>query len=208
MIKPMNQKILAHLPSNIKLIAVTKGRPAIDIINLDTQDFGENRIEEIESKWEAEPLLRNLLNNKNVNIHFIGKLSGKKIKRIVKFCSYIHSLDSIKHAALIDKAASDSNKIINCFIQVNLAKEPQKSGIDAGDLNKFIEECNKFHNLKVIGLMTMPPVDVDPSPYFQELQNLAKQNNLSGLSMGMSDDYEIAIKYGANYIRIGRKLFE
>lgn len=201
----MNHKIISEIPSGVNIIAVTKGRGEEEIIALKGfSHFGENRIEEIEQKWSSQAL-QNLL--KNSSMHFIGRLSGKKIKRIVKCCDYIHSLSDITHLHEINKQAGNAGKIINCFIQVNISGEESKSGITADELSLYLEVSQSMTNAKIIGLMTMAPLHGDAYAVFRELKKLADEYKITNLSMGMSNDYNQAIECGATFIRIGSKLF-
>ncbi|NBZ97482.1 MAG: YggS family pyridoxal phosphate-dependent enzyme [Proteobacteria bacterium] len=186
------------------LIVVTKNQDFSKInylINDGHKDFGENRMQETRQKWEVF-----LKNNSKVNLHFIGKLQSNKIKEIGNLFNFIHSLDNIKNAELLAAEEIRSLKKIKYFIQVNLAKEPQKSGIKEEDLGNFIYLCKK-NNLNIIGLMCIPPLMGDPTLLFKRLKNLAEHYSLSELSMGMSNDYVKAIQNGATYVRVGSAIF-
>ena len=186
------------------LIVVTKNQDFSKInylINDGHKDFGENRMQETRQKWEVF-----LKNNSKVNLHFIGKLQSNKIKEIGNVFNFIHSLDNIKNAELLAAEEIRSLKKIKYFIQVNLAKEPQKSGIKEEDLGNFIYLCKK-NNLNIIGLMCIPPLMGDPTLLFKRLKNLAEHYSLSELSMGMSNDYVKAIQNGATYVRVGSAIF-
>ena len=158
-------------------------------------------MQETRQKWEVF-----LKNNSKVNLHFIGKLQSNKIKEIGNLFNFIHSLDNIKNAELLAAEEIRSLKKIKYFIQVNLAKEPQKSGIKEEDLGNFIYLCKK-NNLNIIGLMCIPPLMGDPTLLFKRLKNLAEHYSLSELSMGMSNDYVKAIQNGATYVRVGSAIF-
>ena len=186
------------------LIVVTKNQDFSKInylINDGHKDFGENRIQETRQKWQVF-----LKNNSKVNLHFIGKLQSNKIKEIGNLFNFIHSLDNIKNAELLAAEEIRSLKKIKYFKQVNLAKEPQKSGIKEEDLGNFIYLCKK-NNLNIIGLMCIPPLMGDPTLLFKRLKNLAEHYSLSELSMGMSNDYVKAIQNGATYVRVGSAIF-
>ena len=187
-----------------KLIVVTKGQDLSKIntlIQMGHQDFGENRVQEAKLKWQDF-----LKNNSDIRLHFIGKLQSNKIKGIGELFQFIHSLDSIKNAELLAKEEIRSSKKLKYFIQVNIAKEIQKSGIQEEDLNDFIIFCRKV-DLNVIGLMCIPPVTGNSSLLFKRLQHLSSNYSLKELSMGMSNDYKNAISNGATYVRIGSSIF-
>ena len=189
----------------INLIVVSKGRSQDQIkklINIGHEHFGENRVIESIDKWR---LLLQL--NHNLKLHFIGKLQTNKVTQVVKYYSFFHSLDNEKLALKIYNEEKIQNKSLKHFIQVNLAEENQKSGILKSNLKKFIYYCTKDLKLNIIGLMCIPPINEDSEHYFIQLKNLALDNNLKELSMGMSNDYIDAIKSGATYVRIGGKIF-
>ena len=189
----------------INLIVVSKGRSQDQIkklINIGHEHFGENRVIESIDKWR---LLLQL--NHNLKLHFIGKLQTNKVTQVVKYYSFFHSLDNEKLALKIYNEEKIQNKSLKHFIQVNLAEENQKSGIVKSNLKKFIYYCTKDLKLNIIGLMCIPPINEDSEHYFIQLKNLALDNNLKELSMGMSNDYIDAIKSGATYVRIGGKIF-
>ena len=189
----------------INLIVVSKGRSQDQIkklINIGHEHFGENRVIESIDKWR---LLLQL--NHNLKLHFIGKLQTNKVTQVVKYYSFFHSLDNEKLALKIYNEEKIQNKSLKHFIQVNLAEENQKSGILKSNLKKFIYYCTKDLKLNIIGLMCIPPINEDSEHYFIQLKNLALDNNLKELSMGMSNDYVDAIKSGATYVRIGGKIF-
>ena len=188
-----------------KIIAVTKTfslgniLPLIDHGHL---DFGENKVQEAIDKWtkiKAE--------NKNLNLHMIGKLQTNKVKFAVKIFDYIHSLDSIKLARKISEEQKKIQKNIKLFIQINIGKEKQKSGILIEDLKNFYMLCSKEFNLNIIGLMCLPPININPSKNFEEMNIALKDLGLKHLSMGMSADYLEAVKYNSSFLRIGSKIF-
>ena len=187
------------------LIVVTKNQDFEKINHLIIEghkDFGENKVQEAKLKWQDF-----LKNNSDIRLHFIGKLQSNKIKGIGELFQFIHSLDSIKNAELLAKEEIRSSKKLQYFIQVNIAKEVQKSGIQEEDLNELITFCRKV-DLNVIGLMCIPPVDGDSSVLFKRLQQLSSNYSLKELSMGMSNDYKDAISNGATYVRIGSSIFK
>ena len=160
--------------------------------------FGENKIQEAENKW-----LELKTQNKNLQLHMIGKLQTNKAKKAVKLFDYIHSLDNEKLALKLDQYQQELNKKCKLFIQVDLAQEDQKSGIALNQINDFYKYCTKELSLNVIGLMCLPPINSNSSKYFKILRKTAENLNLKELSMGMSSDYEQAIVNGSTYLRLG-----
>jgi pyridoxal phosphate enzyme (YggS family) len=191
--------------NKVNLIVVTKNQDFEKINHLIIEghkDFGENKVQEAKLKWQDF-----LKNNSDIRLHFIGKLQSNKIKGIGELFQFIHSLDSIKNAELLAKEEIRSSKKLQYFIQVNIAKEIQKSGIQEEDLNELISFCRKV-DLNVIGLMCIPPVIGDSSVLFKRLQQLSSNYSLKELSMGMSNDYKDAISNGATYVIIGSSIFK
>ena len=193
-------------PKKIDLIVVTKSQP-LNKINLLIKEnhfhFGENRVQEATLKWKDL-----IINYPQLKLHLIGKLQSNKAQQAFEIFHYIHSLDNEKLANIFSKLERNSLKKIKYFIQVNIANEPQKNGISIDKVTQFVKYCINDLNLNVIGLMCIPPAEGDPTQYFKNLAEFAKINNLSELSMGMSNDYECAIKNGATFIRVGSKIFE
>ena len=193
------------LSKTATLIVVTKNQP-LDNINLLIKTnhfhFGENRVQEATSKW------KNLIStNSQLKLHLIGKLQSNKAKDAFQIFHYIHTLDNDKLAQIFSKLEISYSKKIKYFIQVNIGNETQKNGISVDKLNQFVKYCINDLKLNVIGLMCIPPLEINPSKYFIKLADLAKENNLKELSMGMSNDYEYAIKNGATFVRVGSKIF-
>jgi pyridoxal phosphate enzyme (YggS family) len=198
-------KSVQSLSKNTSLIVVTKNQD-LDSINLLVKanhiNFGENRVQEALLKW------KNLTsNNPQLKLHLIGKLQSNKAKDAFEIFHYIHTLDNEKLAQIFSKLESISTKKIKYFIQVNIGDEPQKNGISIDKVSQFVKYCIKDLKLNIVGLMCIPPLTDDPSQYFKNLAELAKINNLSELSMGMSNDYECAIKNGATFVRVGSRIF-
>ena len=193
------------LSQKVKLIVVTKNQDINKInfiISKEHEHFGENRVQEASIKW------RNLISiNPKLRLHLIGKLQSNKAKDAFEIFHYIHTLDNEKLAQIFSKLENNSIKKIKYFIQVNIGNEPQKNGIAVDKVDQFTKYCINDLKLNIIGLMCIPPVGVDSNQYFKKLADLAKANNLKELSMGMSDDYECAIKNGATFIRVGSKIF-
>jgi pyridoxal phosphate enzyme (YggS family) len=189
----------------INLIAVSKRKPikAIDQVYKAGQlSFGENQIQEIERKW---PDFKK--ENSNSQLHFIGNIQSRKVGSIHENCEVIHSLDRIKVVKLFAEIEKLKNVRRQYFIQINTGNESQKSGVILSDANKFISECLESYNLNIVGLMCIPPLNEDPKEHFLMLADMAKNFNLSSLSMGMSNDFHIALECGATHIRIGTKIF-
>lgn len=190
-----------QLKTKPKIVVVTKTFPLNKILPLLENGhihYGENKIQEAENKW-----IDTKNRYKNLQLHMIGKLQTNKAKKAVKLFNYIHSLDDDRLALKLSHHEKELNKKVKLFIQVNLADEPQKSGIMFNDLNNFYNYCTKDLSLNVIGLMCMPPVDSNSQEYFKKLKKAAQQLNLEDLSMGMSSDYEQAILSGSTYLRLG-----
>jgi len=197
-----------HILNNINnfsnktiLIIVSKTFPISHIkplIDYGHTHFGENRVQESINKWK--PLLDE---NKDLKIHLIGKLQTNKVVEAIHHFSFVHSLDSEKLALKVSKEQQNFNKNLNYFIQVNIGQENHKSGISINDAKSFINFCRKELKINIIGLMCLPPFGEDPIKYFNNLKKIASDNDLSNLSMGMSNDYIEALKCGSNYLRIG-----
>jgi pyridoxal phosphate enzyme (YggS family) len=198
-------KSVQSLSQNTSLIVVTKNQD-LDSINLLVKanhiNFGENRVQEALLKWKNL-----ILDNPQLKLHLIGKLQSNKAKDAFEIFHYIHTLDNEKLAQIFSKLESISAKKIKYFIQVNIADEPQKNGISIDKVNQFVKYCTNDLKLNVVGLMCIPPLKDDSSQYFKNLAEIAKINNLNELSMGMSNDYECAIKNGSTFVRIGSKIF-
>ena len=165
-------------------------------------DFGENKVQEAYEKWADIKYKK-----KELNLHMIGKLQSNKVKQAVKIFDYIHSLDNTKLAKKIAEEQTKIKKNLKIFIQLNIGNEQQKNGINLENLKNFYEICVKEYNLNIIGLMCLPPNNIDPSKYFEKMMMVAKNLSIKELSMGMSSDYQIALKYNASYIRLGSKIF-
>ena len=193
------------IKKNAKLIVVTKNQTfekILEIINLGHRDFGENRIQEAVEKWT-----KIISNNKDINLHFLGKLQSNKAKEAYKIFNYIHSLDNEKLAKIFSDLESKHNKKLKYFIQVNIGNEIQKNGIDKKLVTNFFNYCKNELKLNIIGLMCIPPMHENAKKFFLELKTMAIINNLPELSMGMSEDFKEAINCGATYIRIGSAIF-
>ena len=160
--------------------------------------FGENKIREAENKWRE---LKN--NNKNLQLHMVGKLQTNKVKKAIKLFDYIHSLDNQNLALKIQQCENELKKKTKLFIQVNVADEPQKSGIQLKNLQNFYNYCTKQLTLNIIGLMCLPPINNSSIKYFKILKKSADEIHLKDLSMGMSSDFHEALVNGSTYLRLG-----
>ena len=190
---------------DIELIAVSKKKSATDIqqvIDEGHLSFGENQIQEIESKW---PELKKI--NSNINLHFIGSIQSRKVEQIHKHCEFIHSIDRKKIVKKFAELEASGDIKRKYFIQINTGNEAQKSGVLFDNANEFISDCKSNYNLNIVGLMCLPPINEDPRTHFLKLADLAKKFNLNSLSMGMSGDYQVALECGATHIRIGTHIF-
>ena len=191
--------------SNVKIIAVSKTfsydyiKPLVDYGQI---HFGENKVQEAQSKWQNIKK-----SNPNINLHMIGKLQSNKAKEAVNLFDYIHSLDNQKLASLLAKHEIAANKKLKYFIQVNIGKEKQKSGIGIELVDDFYYYCTKELNINIIGLMAIPPNDENNYIYFKNLMELNKSLGLKELSMGMSGDFKEALKYETTFVRIGSSIF-
>ena len=199
------EKIKKLINNNVNIIAVSKSfqyehiKPLVDYGH---KHFGENKVQEALSKWSK---IRD--NQSDLLLHMIGKLQSNKAREAVNFFDYIHSLDNIKLAILLSKFENSLNKKRKYFIQVNIGREKQKSGILIEQLDSFYNFCTNELNLNVIGLMTIPPNDGNQTTYFKNLMELNYSLGLHETSMGMSTDFIEAVKYKATFIRIGTAIF-
>ena len=191
-------------PNDIKLIVITKKfdkesiKPLIDCGQV---LFGENKVQEAKNKWSDVIKV-----NKNIKLHMVGGLQSNKIKDALSIFSCIHSVDRIKILEHISKNLKEDSLLKEFFIQVNISNEASKGGVDLQGLESFLKQAKTFTDIKMLGLMTMPPVMEEPSVYFALLNKLAEKENLKCLSMGMSNDYETAIALGATHIRVGEAI--
>jgi len=164
--------------------------------------FGENRVQEAEEKF---PALK--ADYPDLELHLIGPLQTNKAREAVALFDVIESVDREKLAATLAKEMARTGKRPDCFIQVNTGEEPQKAGILPAELDAFVAACRDTHKLPVVGLMCIPPVDEEPALHFALLAKMAARHGLAKVSMGMSADYETAVKLGATHVRVGSALF-
>jgi len=192
-------------PADVTLVAVSKVQPAerIEAVLAEGQRiFGENRVQEAQSRW---PALRERYGD--VELHLIGPLQTNKVRQAVDLFDVIETVDRPKLARKLAEVFAETGRALPCYIQVNTGEEPQKAGIPPADADAFIAECRDTLGLPVAGLMCIPPVGEESALHFALLKNIATRNGLTGLSMGMSDDFEVAIRLGATVVRIGSALF-
>ncbi len=200
-----NYKNIEAKIGSASLLAVSKTQPEekiLELYNHGVREFGENRIEELKVKVDSLP--------SDISWHFIGRIQSKKIKDIVKCADLIHSVDSLKALRIIDKEAAKINKIQKVLIQLNVSEEESKTGFDQFDLDDVMKEVKQLANVEVLGLMTMAPFTDDVSVLenvFSIMQKKYSEHDYEILSMGMSNDFHIAVKYGANLIRVGTSIF-
>ena len=198
------KQLILNISSKTKIIAVSKNQDfskVSQLLKIGHTEFGENKLQEASLKW------KNYIHEyPKINLHFIGKLQSNKVKDIFSIFNYVHSLDSEKLALLFSDIEKKYDKKIKYFIQVNIGEETQKSGIHIKDCKNFVLFCKKL-NLDIQGLMCIPPFNKNPKDYFLKLKKLNDENNFSELSMGMSDDFQIAAEMGSTYVRIGTAIF-
>tara|TARA_A100001234_G_C12562178_1_gene357902 strand:- start:195 stop:854 length:660 start_codon:yes stop_codon:yes gene_type:complete len=202
--KEINSKDFEN-SSSVKIIAVSKTF-SINIISHLIEyghvDYGENKVQEAIDKWTEVKI-----KNKNINLHMIGKLQTNKVKQAVKLFDFIHSLDSLKLAKKISEEQKKIKKRLKIFIQINIGNENQKSGINIDELPNFYKTCINDYDLDVVGLMCLPPINLNPSTFYEKMNKAAQNLSLKELSMGMSSDYITALEFKATFLRIGSKIF-
>ena len=192
-------------PEDVQLIAVSKTRSAVEIeelIAVGQQDFGESRVQEALEKWP--PLLAR---NPGVRLHCIGRLQSNKAAEAVKLFDTIHSVDRPSLLDALVKAVREVGRVPSVYVQVNIGEEEQKGGCAIEEVDKLVDAV-RASSLPLAGLMAIPPLGVEPGPFFALLAKLAQDNGVTGLSMGMSSDFKPAVMLGATAVRIGTALFE
>ncbi len=191
-------------PEDVTLIAVSKTHEAQAIqplIDAGQRVFGENRVQEAQAKW---PALREAC--PDIELHLIGQLQSNKADEAVALFDYIHGLDRPSLLTALAKAMDKAGRQVPCFVQINIGDEPQKGGCPIAGLPAFLGEV-RATGIPLAGLMCIPPADTEAAPFFAFLAKLAADNGVSGLSMGMSGDYETAVMLGATHVRVGTALF-
>ena len=208
-------KIKSTVPENITLVAVSKTKPVSDLMEAyeaGQRVFGENKIQEMTEKWQTMP--------KDIQWHMIGHVQTNKVKFMAEYVSLIHGVDSLKLLQEINKQALKYNRVIDCLLQIHIAEEETKFGLDEPELKEILnsEALKNLNNIQIVGLMGMATFTENQSQIKKEFQNLksvfdnyknlkAENCNLKVLSMGMSGDYQLAIECGSNMVRIGSSIF-
>ena len=191
-------------PGSVELIAVSKVQPnarVAEVLSQGHRVFGENRVQEAAGKW---PDFRAEFDG--IDLHLIGPLQSNKTRQAMELFQHIHTLDRPKLATTIARLADELGRCPKLFVQVNTGEEPQKAGVMPADVDGFVKDCVGL-GLPIAGLMCIPPVEDEPALHFALLAKMAARNGLSGLSMGMSSDFETAIRLGATHIRVGSAIF-
>ena len=194
----------ARSPESVKLIAVSKVQPndrVESVLQQGQRIFGENRVQEAASKW---PIFRETYHG--IELHLIGPLQTNKARQAMELAQAIHSVDRPKLAQTIARLAQEMGQCPDLFVQVNTGDEPQKAGVLPAEVDRFVTDCRALE-LPVVGLMCIPPAEEEPSMHFALLAKMAARNGLTGLSMGMSGDFEKAISFGATHVRVGSAIF-
>ena len=198
-------RVAGREPAKIQLIAVSKGRTAEEIEGLiatGQRDFGESRVQEVLAKWPAL-----LARHPEVRLHGIGRLQSNKAAEAIALFDAVHSVDRPSLLEALVKAAEKADRFPLVYVQVNIGDEEQKGGCPIGEVGELIDAV-RASPLPLAGLMAIPPVGLEPAPFFALLAELARRHGVTGLSMGMSADYETAVMLGATAVRVGTALFE
>ena len=197
--------IKQRIAGRAQLVVVSKTFGAVEIqpvLEGGQRLFGENRVQEAQGKW---PELRR--HYPDLELHLIGPLQSNKAADAVALFDVIQTVDRPKIAQALAAEMKKHNKALPCFVQVNIGREQQKAGIMPEALDDFLKLVQAEYGLDIVGLMCIPPVDQNPQPYFKQMAQMAAQNNLKQISMGMSSDFEIAITEGATHVRVGSAIF-
>lgn len=191
--------------SSVRLVAVSKLQPEERIegaLAAGHRLFGENRVQEAEARW---PAFRERF--PDIALHLIGGLQTNKVRAAVQLFDVIETVDRPRLAAALAREFERTGRTLPCFVQVNTGDEPQKGGVAPAALDGFLDRCRAEYGLNVVGLMCIPPAEDLPGPHFAFLREAARRNGLAGLSMGMSADFETAIRFGATHVRVGSAVF-
>ncbi|WP_375291686.1 YggS family pyridoxal phosphate-dependent enzyme [Qipengyuania sp.] len=197
-------KIARRDPGEVTLVAVSKTHDAeaiAPLLTLGQRHFGENRVQEAQGKW---PALKE--EHPAVQLHLVGQLQSNKAEDAVRLFDAVHSLDRPSLVKALAKAFDKTGRQLPCFIQVDIGDEAQKGGCPIGEVPALLAQAREA-DIPVAGLMCVPPLDIEPAPFFALLDKLARDNGLEGRSMGMSGDFETAIRLGATHVRVGTALF-
>ena len=197
-IKDLNYNRIPKIIAVSKTFTIDRILPLIDYGHI---DYGENKVQEAMDKWTTIKA-----KNENIKLHLIGKLQTNKVKLAVKIFDYIHSVDTEKLAIKIANEQAKQDKKVRIFIQINIGNEEQKSGVKIEQVSNLCNLCKEL-NLNIVGLMCIPPKEDNSQNYFLEMNKINKGLNLTGLSMGMSEDYLEAAQNNATFLRIGSKIF-
>ena len=192
-------------PAAVTLVAVSKTHGADrvrELLDVGQRVFGENRVQEAEEKFSALKA-----EYPDLALHLIGPLQTNKAREAVALFDVIESVDRERLAATLAKEMTRLSRRPDCYVQVNTGEEPQKAGVLPAELDAFVAACRDTHKLPIVGLMCIPPVDEEPALHFALLAKMAERNGLARISMGMSADYETAIRLGATHVRVGTALF-
>ena len=198
-------ELAKRVPADVQLIAVSKGRSTEEIeplIQAGQRDFGENRVQEALAKWP--PLLAR---HPDIRLHAIGRLQSNKAAEAVKLFDAIHSVDRLSLLHALVKEAEKSGRAPHVYVQVNIGEEEQKGGCEISEVGALVDAVRKSP-IPLAGLMAIPPLGVEPAPYFALLAKFARRHGVMDLSIGMSSDFEAAVMLGGTAVRVGTALFE
>jgi pyridoxal phosphate enzyme (YggS family) len=190
---------------SVTLVAIAKTHPAARAaaaIAAGHRVFGENRVQEAVAKW---PALKDA--TPGVRLHLVGPLQTNKAADVVRLFDVVETVDRPKLAQTLAREMDKRGRRLDCFVQVNTGEEPQKAGVPPADADRFIAACRRDYELPIVGLMCIPPADDEPALHFALLAEIARRNGLGALSMGMTADFETAIRLGATHVRIGTAIF-
>ncbi|MBU2136288.1 MAG: YggS family pyridoxal phosphate-dependent enzyme [Alphaproteobacteria bacterium] len=189
-------------PGDVTLVAVSKQQPwepVAQVLAAGQTIFGENRVQEAQARWADR--------REGLELRLIGPLQTNKAKEAVALFDVIETLDRERLAKVLAQEMASQGRAVRLYVQVNTGEEPQKAGIAPAEADAFIARCREVHGLQIEGLMCIPPADEPPGPHFALLAKIAARSGISGLSMGMSGDYETAVRFGATSVRVGSALF-
>ena len=197
----LNEINIANYPNIIAVSKTFKIDKILPLIKHGHTNFGENKVQEAVEKWSEIKKV-----NPEIKLHMIGRLQTNKVKFAVQLFDFIHSVDSEKLAKKIADEQNKLNKKIKIFLQINIGNENQKSGLNKQDINQLVSYCKEI-GLDLLGLMCIPPANIKPEKYFEEMDSLNKAYSFKELSMGMSSDFLIAVKHESTFIRVGSSIF-
>lgn len=198
------EALAGRAPGSVTLIAVSKVQPAervAAVLDQGQRIFGENRVQEAQGRWPDFQT-----RYPGISLHLIGPLQSNKVRAAMGMFDAIHSVDRPKLAETLARIADETGRCPELFLQINTGAEPQKAGVLPAEADALVARARAL-SLPVVGLMCIPPAEEDPAPHFRLLGEIAGRNGLSGLSMGMSDDFEMAVALGATHVRVGSAIF-